>query len=93
MDDGDGNKYMQAITSIEDSKYSHCHLVDDVSLKQPPHSTQYASSAGSISLNGGNGGGVGCHSGGDEVAGDSMTTVIKSEEGVSHSYVLPPFMH
>lgn len=79
---------MQAITSIEDSKYSHCHLVDDVSLKQPPHSTQY--SASSITL----GGVVSCHQpGGEEVAGDNMTTVIKSEDGVSHSYVLPPFMH
>lgn len=87
---------MQALTNIEDSKYSHCHLVDDVSssLKHQSHSTQYATNNSSISL----GGGGGCHQqqqggGGGEVAGDNMTTVIKSEDGVSHSYVLPPFMH
>lgn len=25
--------------------------------------------------------------------GDNSMTVIKSEDGVSHSYVLPPFLH
>lgn len=86
---------MQALTSIEDSKYGHCHLVDDVSLKQPHSTQQYAAS--SITLGGA---GSSCHQqpgggglGGSEVAGDNMTTVIKSEDGVSHSYVLPPFMH
>lgn len=75
---------MQAISTIDDPKYGHCHMVDEVSMKQP-HSTQYTTS--SITVGGS------CHTGVDEVAGDNMTTVIKSEDGVSHSYVLPPFMH
>lgn len=79
---------MQAISTIDDPKYSHCHMVDDVSMKQPHATSQQQYATSSISVGGG-----GCHAGVDEVAGDNMTTVIKSEDGVSHSFVLPPFMH
>lgn len=89
----DEPKYMHAVTTIggggvgagggagDEPKYTSCQM-DDHAIKQ--FSTTNISVGGGCHPDDGSGGGGG--------SADSMT-VIKSEDGVSHSYVLPPFLH
>lgn len=75
----DEPKYMHAVTTIGDEpKYTSSCQMDDHAIKQ--------FSTTNISVGGG------CHPDDGSGGADSMT-VIKSEDGVSHSYVLPPFLH
>lgn len=83
-----------------DTKYTNCHI-DDHSIKTlppppppsgaPPSAQQYAATTtttatGNLTTVGG------CHS--DDVSDNNGMTIIKSEESnVTHSYVLPPFLH
>lgn len=71
---------MHTVSSLDEPKYTtNCH-VEDHSIKQPQ---QYTTTT-NLTVGG-------CHT--DDVNDNNMT-VIKSEDGnVSHSYVLPPFLH
>lgn len=70
----DEPKYMHAVSTLDEPKYTSCHL-EDPSIKQ--HFSSNLTTGGSHP---------------DD--GDISMTVIKSEDGgVSHSYVLPPFLH
>lgn len=89
---------MHTVSSLDDTKYTNCHI-DDHTMKQHPHQQQqqqpppqqqpqqqsqqqYTTTNLTVG---------GCHS--DDVNDNNMT-VIKSEDGsVTHSYVLPPFLH
>lgn len=94
-------KYMEEIKYSNmhnvDAKYTNCHI-DDHSIKTlPPPSgappsaaQQYATATttatGNLTTVGG------CHS--EDVSDNNGMTIIKSEESnVTHSYVLPPFLH
>lgn len=72
---------MHTVSSLDEPKYTtNCH-VEDHSIKQPQ---QYTTTTTNLAVGG-------CHT--DDVNDNNMT-VIKSEDGnVSHSYVLPPFLH
>lgn len=73
-----------------ESKYTNCHI-DDHSIKTlppppQPSAQQYATTT-TTNLTTTVGG---CHA--DDT--DNNMTIIKSEDGnVTHSYVLPPFLH
>lgn len=68
---------MHTVSSLDEPKYTNCH-VEDHSIKPQQFTTTNLTVGG-------------CHT--DDVSDNSMT-VIKSEDGsVSHSYVLPPFLH
>lgn len=83
-----------------DTKYTNCHI-DEHSIKTlpppppPPPSgpaasaQQYAttttSSTGNLTTVGG------CHT--DDVSDNGMTIIKSEESNVTHSYVLPPFLH
>lgn len=91
---------MHTVSSLDDSKYTNCH---DHTMKQHSHQTQQQQQQQQPSqqqqsqqssqpqytttnLTVG-----GCHS---DTVNDNNMTVIKSEDGsVTHSYVLPPFLH
>lgn len=74
---------MHTVNSMDDSKYTNCHL-DDHTMKSSQAYTTAATTTTNLTVGG-------CHP--DDV-NDANMTVIKSEDGnVSHSYVLPPFLH
>lgn len=100
----DETKYsnMHTVSSLDDSKYANCHIDDHTMKQQHPHpqqqqqqppsqqqqqqssQPQYTTTTTNLAVGG-------CHS--DDVNENNMT-VIKSEDGsVTHSYVLPPFLH
>lgn len=76
-----------------DAKYTNCHI-DDHSIKTlpppsgaPSSAQQYATTTttGNLATVGG------CHS--DDVSDNGMTIIKSEESNVTHSYVLPPFLH
>lgn len=75
-------KYINTVNPlVDDQKYTNCHM-DEQAIKH--HYTTNNNNPTNNSSTGVSS----CHS--DET--DSMT-MIKTEDGVSHSYVLPSFLH
>lgn len=69
-------------------KYTNCHI-DDHSIKTalpPPSSAQYATTTTTNLTTVG-----GCHT--DDVSDNNMTIIKSEEANVTHSYVLPSFLH
>ena len=94
-------KYLHNVSVLEEQKYTNCHI-DDQTMKQhqPQYNATTASSASSSSTPSGivN---INCHTttatvnptNPDEHNDNNNIGVIKTEDGVTHSYVLPPFLH
>lgn len=70
-------------------KYTNCHI-DDHSIKTlpppPVPSAQYATTTTTNLTTVG-----GCHT--DDVSDNNMTIIKSEDANVTHSYVLPPFLH
>lgn len=85
----DEPKFIHNVSSLEDPKYTTCHMEDQTLKQQQQFSSNLSIGGGNGGAGGGGVGGVGgnsCH----QEDTDNMT-VIKSEDGISH-YVLPPFL-
>lgn len=83
---------MHTVASLDEPKYTNCHI-DDHSIKTlPPPQTQSATSQQYATTTTTNLTTVGgCHT--DDVNDNSMTVIKSEDANVTHSYVLPPFLH
>lgn len=76
---------MHAVATLDDAKYTNCHIEDhSIKTLQPP-AAQYATTTTNLTTVGG------CHT--DDVNDNNMTVIKSEDSNVTHSYILPPFLH
>lgn len=78
---------MHTVATLDEPKYANCHIEDhSIKTLQPTApSAQYAPTTTNLTTVGG------CHT---DDGNDNNMTVVKSEDSnVTHSYILPPFLH
>lgn len=77
---------MHAVSSLDESKYSNCHIEDHtIKTLQTPQAQYATTSSNNLTTVGG------CHT--DDVNDNNMTVIKSEDSNVTHSYVLPPFLH
>lgn len=78
---------MHTVATLDEPKYTNCHIEDhSIKTLQPPAPTaQYATTTSNLTPVGG------CHT--DDVNDNNMTVIKSEDSNVTHSYILPPFLH